>query len=451
MARHAIAQQMTRYQQLGWAMGSFGIAVMLGVLTSYGLFYMTTYLGVSALLAGQLIGFSKIYDMLTDPVMGQISDRTQSRFGRRRPYLLFGGCLSAAAIVLFFLVPDLGSELATIIYLGVVLIAFATGYTLFSVPYFAMPAEMTTNADERTLLMSQRIFFSTLGVLMISYGGQWLIRNFGGGAGGYIRTSWVMALLVAVTMCVTFFATRSTRKLAPSPRDQYGWRRQWRLVAGNRPFRTYLAAKICLFMAQSSVQGSLLFFAYYVLDSDESILAAFGIGYTFGSVLSLDMWNILISRFLGKRNAFIVSAIGLGLVFMSWLLAGSGEHVIGFYGRFGLLGIFSAGAMVSGSAMLPDIMEYDRQRTGVNQEGLYAAAFSMIEKIANAIGPMFVGFLLAMTGFVAARGGELPQQPQSAIEAIRFAVSVVPFMLAALAAFIMRNYSLAENSSDPDD
>jgi GPH family glycoside/pentoside/hexuronide:cation symporter len=451
MARSVMAQQMTRYQQLGWAAGSFGIAVMLGVLTSYGLFYMTTYLGVGALLAGQLIGFSKIYDLLTDPVMGQISDRTQSVYGRRRPYLLFGGGVSAAAIVLFFFVPDLGSEVATAIYLSVVLIVFATGYTLFSVPYFAMPAEMTTNADERTLLMSQRIFFSTLGVLMISYGGQWLIRYFGGGADGYIRTSWVMAALVVVTMGVTFFTTRGTRTLAPSPRDRYGWRRQWRLVAENRPFRIYLAAKICLFMAQSSVQGSLLFFAYYVLDSDEFILAAFGIGYTLGSVLSLYIWNILITRLLGKRNAFVVSAIGLGLVFLSWLLAGTGEHVAGLYGRFGLLGIFSAGAMVSGSAMLPDIMEYDRQRTGVNQEGLYAAAFSMIEKVANAVGPMFVGFMLGATGFVAARGGELPQQPQSAIDAIRLAVSVVPFLLAFLAAFIMRSYSVADIAAGPGD
>jgi len=141
-------------------------------------------------------------------------------------------------------------------------------------------------------------------------------------------------------------------------------------------------------------------------------------------------------------SSFIVSAIGLGVVFLSWLLAGPGEHVAGFYGRFVLLGIFSAGAMVSGSAMLPDIMEYDRQRTGVNQEGLYAAAFSVIEKVANAVGPMFVGVLLGATGFVAARDGLLPEQPQTAIEAIRLAVSVVPFLLAVLAAFIMRSYSV---------
>jgi len=444
MTRGKMAQQMTRYQQLGWSAGSFGIAVMLGVLTSYGLFYMTTYLGIGALVAGQLIGFSKIYDMLTDPLMGQISDRTRSPYGRRRPYLLLGGAGSAAAIVLLFLVPDFGSQTASIVYLGGVLILFATGYTLFSVPYFTMPAEMTTNADERTLLMTQRIFFSTLGVLMISTAGPWLIRLFGGGAVGYIRTSWVMAAFVAMAMGVAFFSTRDTRMLAPSPRDQYGLRRQWRLVAQNRPFRVYLVAKICLFMAQSSVQGSLLFFAYYVLDSDEFILAAFGVGYTVGSVLTLPVWNIAITRFLGKRKSFVLSAAGLGIVFLSWLLAGPGESMFGLYGRFTLLGVFSAGAMVSGSAMLPDIMEYDRQRTGVNQEGLYAATFSVIEKVANAVGPMFVGFLLGMTGFVAARGGELPDQPQSAIEAIRLAVSVIPFLLAVAAALIMRGYRLAD-------
>ena len=84
----AVAHQLQRHQQLGWALGSLGTAVMLGALTSYGLFYMTTYLGIGVLLAGQLIGLSQFYDRLTDPVMGQLSDRTHSRWGRRRPYLL---------------------------------------------------------------------------------------------------------------------------------------------------------------------------------------------------------------------------------------------------------------------------------------------------------------------------------------------------------------------------
>ena len=440
--------QLLRSQQLGWAAGSLGTAVVLGALTSYGLFYMTTYLGVGALIAGNLVGLSKFYDLITDPLVGQVSDRTESLWGRRRPYLLGGAIACPVALVLLFLVPDFGSQSALIAYLAVILLIYATGFTLFNVPYLAMAAEMTTSPHERTLLMSQRIFFSTLGVLTISTLGPQVIAYFGGEADGYIRMSWFMAAIVFLAMSTTFAATRGTRSLPPSPKENYGLKKQWRFLVANRPFRFYLLAKIAMFLSQSAVQGSLLFFAFYVLGSDEQILAAFGIGYTVGSVLALPVWNLLISRIIGKRLAFQIAALGLGLVFLSWLLAGQGEPTIGLYVRFLLLGIFSAGSMVSGSAMLPDIMEFDRQRTGVNQEGLYAAAFSVVEKVANTIGPMFVGTLLGLTGFIASSGGVHPDQPDSAIFAIRMTVSVVPFMLTVVAATLMQNYDI-EPSPQP--
>ena len=104
------SNQLTRTQQLGWATGSLGTSVVLGALTSYGIFYMTNYLGIGAALAGSLIGLSKFYDMLTDPVMGQLSDRTHSSWGRRRPYLLLGAIGCPASIVMLFLVPGFESE-----------------------------------------------------------------------------------------------------------------------------------------------------------------------------------------------------------------------------------------------------------------------------------------------------------------------------------------------------
>jgi GPH family glycoside/pentoside/hexuronide:cation symporter len=250
-------------------------------------------------------------------------------------------------------------------------------------------------------------------------------------------------------MGLTFRATRGTVHLPPSAPETYGLVKQWRCVIRNRPFRFYLLAKICLFLAQSSVQGSLLFFAYYVLASDESILAAFGIGYTAGSLMTLPAWNYLISRSIGKRNAFMISALGLGFVFLTWLAAGPGEPAIGLYSRFFALGIFSAGSIVSASAMLPDIMAWDRERSGVHQEGLYAAAFSVVEKVANTIGPVLVGGLLGLTGFVSSRDGAMPEQPENVIFAIRMCVSIIPFLLAVAAAFLIRNYRLDSFTVEP--
>lgn len=437
--------QLARTQQLGWAAGSMATAIMLGALTSYALFYMTNYLGIGVALAGQLIGLSKFYDLITDPLIGNVSDRTQSKWGRRRPYLLLGALLCPVALALLFLVPEFATETGTIVWLAVVLLIYATGFTFFNVPYLAMAAEITTNPDERTLIMTQRIFFSTLGILFISTLGPWLIKLFGGDETGYLRMSSLMALIVFMVMLLTFFATRNAPTVPPSPLENYGLKRQFKLLCVNRPFRFYLFAKIFMFLSQSCVQGSLLFFAFYVLGSDEMILAAFGVGYTVGSVLTLPLWNWLITNRLGKRNAFMVSALGLGLIFLTWLAAGPEEPEMFLYARFLLLGVFSAGSQVSASAMLPDIMEYDRQRTGVSQEGLYAAAFSVVEKVANTIGPVVVGTMLGLTGFIASKGGVRPDQPAAAITAIQLTVSVIPFGLTVLAAWCISKYDLQLN------
>lgn len=433
-------QQLSRSEQLGWATGSLGTAVVLGVLTSYGLYFMTTYLGIGALLAGQLLGWSKFYDMLSDPVMGHISDRTDTRWGRRRPYLLLGAIVAPLALIMLFEVPDLGD--ATIAYLALLLILYATAFTIFNVPYLAMAAEFTTDYHERTVVMSQRIFFSTLGVLCISVVGPNLIKFFGGGETGYIRMSWVMAGICALTMSIAFWTTRNTRFVARSPRSEHGIRDQFRFIWRNHFFRYYMLAKICMFTAQSSVQVTLLFFGRYVLGRDEMILAAFGVGYTAGSLIALPVWSRLIQGGLGKRGAFMICSIGLGTVFLSWLLAVPQEPAALLYLRFGLLGVFSAGSMVSASAMLPDIMHYDREQTGINQEGLYAAAFSLVEKLANTIGPILLGTLLGLTGFVSTQGGELVAQPESAILAIKAGVSIVPFALACAGAWLIRSYTL---------
>ena len=148
-------------------MGAMGTGVMIGALTGYGLYYMTNYLGIAAGVAGSLIGLSKFFDMISDPVMGQISDRTETKWGRRRPYLMVGAIACPLALLLLFHVPAFENNTTTVAVIFFVLLLYAAAFTSFNVPYFAMPAEMTSNYLERTVIMSQRIFFSTMSVVSI--------------------------------------------------------------------------------------------------------------------------------------------------------------------------------------------------------------------------------------------------------------------------------------------
>ena len=436
--------QLKLREQLGWATGSMGTGVMIGALTGYGLYYMTNYLGIAAGLAGSLIGLSKFYDMISDPVMGQISDRTQSKWGRRRPYLLVGTIACPLTLLLLFHVPVFESGSLTITVLFLVLVLYATAFTSFNVPYFAMPAEMTSNYHERTVIMSQRVFFSTMSVVSVSVLGPFVIEAFGGGVAGYKGMSWVLAFLVFIGMGTTFLLTKNVAFTLRSERSDYRVRNQVKLILNNKPFCTFIAAKSMIFIGSASAQGTLLFMGQFVLGRGEMILVGFGIGYTLGVMFSLPIWTRLIAKVLGKRDAFRIASIGLGLTMLTWWMATPDESLVIFYSRFFLMGIFSAGGLVAGSAMLPDMMEYDRHRSGVNQEGLYAATFSLIEKIAYTAGPAMLGLLLSAGGFISVQKGQFVDQPDSAITAIRVAVSIIPAVLSIIGGLLIGFYDLDE-------
>jgi Na+/melibiose symporter-like transporter len=148
------------------------------------------------------------------------------------------------------------------------------------------------------------------------------------------------------------------------------------------------------------------------------------------------------TRKISKRAAYNLAILGLGLVFLTWLLATPDEPAWMALARFIVVGFLSAGSMTAGTAMLPDLMELDRRTTGVRQEGLYAAAYTLIENVGSTIGPALIGVALGLTGFIASKGGAIAEQPGSALTAITMCVSVVPGLFMVAAALLMRGYTV---------
>ncbi|MCB2106424.1 MAG: MFS transporter [Rhodobacteraceae bacterium] len=436
------AYELDRFQQLGWAAGAMGTGMMIGAVSSYSLFIMTNLLGIGAALAGALIGVSKFFDVIIDPIIGRISDRADTRWGRRRPFLLAGLCIAPFAFIALFNAPLLGDETMTAAYVLGVLLLIALGTSLFMVPYMTMAAEMTGNYNERTILMSQRVFFNVMGLLTMTVILPQLIVRFGGGAPGYGRGGIVIAILIAVIFFTTFWSTRRAKFLVKSADESYTLKDQLRFILSNRSFGCFIGAKILSFLAQSSLQGTLLLYAIYVLGRDERFLAPFGLGYSAGSVVALPLWAWLTTRVMAKRTAYMISTIGLGCVFLTWLLATPAEPTWVAFARFFVVGVFSTGSMTAGTAMLPDIMELDRRTTGVRQEGFYAAAYTLVENVGSTIGPVLLGLALGATGFISTRGKELADQPEAAITAITMCVSIVPMTFCVLGALTMLGYTV---------
>ena len=415
----------------GWGIGSLGASALHNGISFLALFYLSTVMGLDPALAGALILAAKLYDIAIDPLMGWVSDRTRSRWGRRRPWLLAGAVVSALAFVLLFNPPAQAGP-ALIGGAVVALLLYATGYTLFGIPYLAMPAEMTDDYHGRSRLMSARTICLTLGILAGGALAPVLVAVFGGGPAGYARMSWVMAALILGTMLACFAGTRRARGTVPAatgPATATGVAdavSPWRSALGNRPFATLIVSKFCHLIGVAVSMSSLAFLVTRVLDRPESAMGGFVLASAAGSILSMPLW-LAVSRRAGKRATYLV-AVGCYLpVLLSWLAAAPDEATALFLTRGFLTGLATGGLTLAAQAMLPDTIEHDFARTGLRREAMFAAVYTIAEKLASAAGPFLLGLVLS-----AAAGDQ----------GIVLAAVVIPGIASALSAIALIFYGL---------
>lgn len=427
--------------RIGWGIGSLGSATLLNAISLLVLFYLVTVLGMEPALAGLLIFLGKIYDMITDPLMGIVSDRTRSRFGRRRPWLLAGGIVSALSMVMLFTPTNLDGG-ALIAYIVAALLLYATGYTMFNVPYLAMPAEMTTDPFERSRLMSFRVVFASVGILIGAAAAPALIEWLGGGATGFARMSWVVGAIILLAT-LTCFATTGGARYTEQTETRESIREQLRTAAQNRPFMVLILSKLMQLIGVASTMSALLFLVTVILKRPESSLGLFGIASTLGTIAAMPAW-LSASRRFGKRNTYALAIVLYLPTVLSWLLSTADEAMAWFVLRGVITGVATGGILLMAQSMLPDSIEQDFRLTGLRREGAFSAVYSFVEKTAFAFGPLVVGSLLSMMGFDREAGAD---QTDSALLAIQLAAAVIPAVMGGLSALALIGYRLDSETS----
>jgi glycoside/pentoside/hexuronide:cation symporter, GPH family len=431
--------------RIGWGIGGLGSYTVLSTSSLLLMFFMSTALGISPAIAGGVIFACKLYDMALNPAIGALSDRHESRWGRRRPFLLIGAALASTALVLMFNVPGGFGQTASLAWVIGSLLLLATGYTFFNVPYLSMPAEMTSSLHERSVLMSWRVFFVSIATLVSTGAAPALIAQFGGGRAGFAAMSWLVGGVCLAAMVLCFFGTAAAR-MTPRSAARLAFVQQLRLVLDNAPFRLFMGAKFLQLLGLSASSTALAFLIVTVLGRGPGGLAAFGVASTVGTIVSMPAW-VALSRRHGKRNVYIGSILVFAVTKLSWLLATPQEAQALFLGRAALTGLASGGIMMLGTSLLPDCAEYDFRRTGLRREGLYAGFYSFIEKFAFALGPALSGLILSAGGFIESTAGAPPPlQPDSAIRAVFVASTVIPALAPLLSIAFLARYRLDEST-----
>jgi len=435
-------QKLSVALKLAWGVGSVGTVSVLTITALLLLFFMTTVLGIEPALAGGLLFGAKLFDAFAAPIMGGISDNWKGRWGRRAPFLMAGSAVCALGVILVFNPPAALAGTPLSGWLLMSLVTIALGYTLFNVPYLAMPAEMTDDYHERSNIMSYRAAFLVGGSFVGSAVAGLLLGAFGSGRFAYEAVSVILGVFVFITMLTAVTGTKRAR-FTTFVKPTISAKNQLKLVMVNRPFLILGTIKAVQFLQLSAGTAATLFFFVTVLDKTPAALFPFGTAAMAGSLLSLRLWLPIVHR-LGKKPALRVGLVYTIVVILSWLLASPQEPMPLFVLRGFLLGSASAGIVLCSQSMITDAIAYDRQISGLNREGLFSSAFSFLEKTMYASGPLIIGAALTIFGFIP----DIPKgqpQPDSAIFAITLGQVYIPVACLILIYVLLSFYKLDEN------
>ena len=429
--------RLPRQVALSYSVGAIGTGVFSTVPGLLLLFYLTDVVGVAAGIAALVLLLPKLWDAVLNPVVGTLSDRTSTRWGGRRPYLLAGAILAPLMFALVFAAPDLGSPNRTAVFVAVVYALAMTGYALFQVPWVAMPAEMTDDYHERTRLMSSRMVLLTLGILVGGAVAPLLSGGKEGGRSGYAFMGVVIAVVLAASLLT---AWRGTRSAAWSPADtspRPTVRAQIALVRSNRPFMTLFYAYGLQAIATGAMLAGAPYVATYVL-GDADLSAVLFVFLVVPSAFVIPLWRRLSLR-IGKAQGYLLATGLFGVTALTLSLSREVPNVV-IFAQMGLLGIGYAGMQLFPYSMLPDTLTV----TGSSRAGVFTGVWQGGETIGFALGPALYGGLLALTGFVSSAADVRVDQPGSALTGLVLGFSILPGLLVLASIPLLRRCAQAD-------
>ena len=434
----AASEKLSTRTKLAFGAGDLGPAIVAGINGFFLNAFLLDVAGLRPAMAGTIFFLVKIWDAVNDPLMGTLSDRTRTRWGRRRPWLLFAAVPFGLFFFLQWIVPPVG-DWGKFWYYLVVAILLDTAYTAVNVPYAALTPELTHDYDERTSLSSYRMSFSILGSVFAASLHTVIVGAFDPADGtgsvyiGHMVSAAVWAFFIIVPNLITFAFTRETHFREERPQGP-GFLEGLRIAFRNRAFITVALIYLLSWLSVQFVQTNLLFYVRYWMGA-ESQFGTLVLAVQLSGFLFILFWN-QVSKRLGKQNTYYIGMSFWVVVCLVLFFVQPGQVPALF-----VLAILAGGGVgisyLIPWSMLPDVIELDELETGQRREGVFYGFFVFLQKLGLSLGLIVLNFTLEATGYINQVPGEpVPVQPPSVLLALRLFVSAVPavILLASFAA-----------------
>ena len=430
----------------GYAFGSVGTGVFSTVPGLVLAYFLTDTLGVAAGLAALVVALPKAWDVFALPIVGRLSDRAAAQTGRRTPFLIGGGIALVALFILMFAVPPGASSAVAAAWVFVLFVLCSTAFAFFQVPYIALSAEVTKNPQQRSTLMSRRVVFLTVAILLSGAVAPAIRDAFGGERLGYFVMALAMAALMAAGIALCVWGLRPA-PIVVKPQAEGSFFAQARAVSRHQSFVTLLAAFFLQALATASMLAGAQYYATYVLNKPGMVTVLF-VCLVAPAILVMPYWSRT-ARTAGKRSGYVrASLLFLAGTILLGIMTLVGAPLIGVIVAVVMCGIAYAGMQMFPLSMLPDTIAAAANIDGEQRNGVFTGFWTAGETLGFAIGPALVLGILALTGFVSSSDGQSVTQPSSAITGVGLTMTLLPTVLTALSFIFINRYRLDESTSE---